>query len=401
MVTLYGQTLSRREVAARCGSLSQIGGVRLLHFGDGPERDVRLLEFRNGTGLRFTVMIDRGFDIGECEHRGRAIGWHSPAGFPHPHLADPEGEGGLGWLRAASGLLVTCGLDQILSGEETDAGHYDYSGRREVRTTLHGRVSMLPGRLTGYGEGWDGDECLLWCEGIVQQTALFGENLHLIRRIEARLGSNEIFIQDRVVNQGFSPTPHMYLYHINLGYPLLDAGTRYVAPIGETLWAAHAGADYERQGIGCRTMGAPSPSFREQVWQHDMEADAEGRVRVALLNDRLALGFEVETRADEFPCHFEWQNLRSGLYALGIEPATNHVLGRRFAEERGELIWLGYGEERRYRTVFRILDGAAALAASEARINAGPRAPDQDYPPLSGRFPALDRASTSEATPIS
>jgi hypothetical protein len=342
-------------------------------------------------------MVDRGFDIGDCEHRGRAVGWHSPVGFPHPHLANPEGEDGLGWLRAASGLLVTCGLDQILSGEESGAAHYDYPPRRRIRTTLHGRVSMLPARLTGYGETWDGDGCVLWCEGIVQQTALFGENLHLIRRIEARIGSDEILINDRVVNQGFSSTPHMYLYHINLGYPLLDAGSRYVAPITETLWAAHAGAEYERQRIGCRRMGAPSPTFREQVWQHAMQADSEGLVRVALLNDRLALGFEVETRADEFPCHFEWQNLRAGNYALGIEPATNHVLGRGFAEERGELIWLGHGEERRYHTVMRILDGAAALAASEARIRASAQAPEQDYPPPTGRFPAL--APRTDLTP--
>ncbi|MCB8881186.1 aldose 1-epimerase family protein [Acidisoma cellulosilytica] len=391
MVTLFGQRLDRRDLAARCGSLSQFAGVRLLSFADGAERGVRLLEFRTGTGLRFTVMIDRGFDIGDCEHRGRAIGWHSPVGFPHPHLASPEGEDGLGWLRAASGLLVTCGLDQILSAEETSADHFDYPGRRKVRTTLHGRVSMLPGRLTGYGESWDGDDCVLWCEGVVQQVALFGENLHLIRRIEARMGSDEILIQDRVVNQGFSPTPHMYLYHINLGYPLLDDGARYVAPIGETLWAAHAGAEYERQGIGYRTMGAPSAGFREQVWQHAMQADAEGLVRVALLNDRLGLGFEVETREREFPCHFEWQNLRSGSYALGIEPATNHVLGRNFAEERGELIWLGEGEARQYRTVLRVLDGATALKACEDRIRTTAIAPAQDYPRPTGRFAPLTR----------
>ncbi len=181
----------------------------------------------------------------------------------------------------------------------------------------------------------------------------------------------------------------MYLYHINLGYPLLDAESRYVAPITETLWAAHAGADYERQGVGYRRMGAPSASFREQVWQHAMQADAEGLVRVALFNDRLAFGIEIETNEQEFPCHFQWQNLRAGSYALGIEPATNHVLGRRFAEDRDELIRLGQGEEQRYRTVFRILDGAPAIAASEARIRAASIAPKQDYPPLSRRFPAL------------
>ena len=389
MVKLYGQDLSRRETTARLGRLSQVAGVRLMTLGDGVERGVRMLEFRTGTGLRFTVMIDRGFDIGDCEQSGRAIGWHSPAGFPHPGLADPEAEGGLGWLRAASGLLVTCGLDQILSGSDTDAAHFNYGPRQTVRTTLHGRVSMVPARLTGYGERWDGDDCTLWCEGIVQQSALFAENLVLVRRIEAHVGSDEIRIHDRVVNEGFSPTPHMYLYHINLGYPLLDAGTRYIAPVAETIWAVHAGEGYRTQGVGYQRAGAPQPAFREQVWQHNMTPDGTGRVRVAVINDRLTLGVEVETRLDQFPCHFQWQNFRAGHYALGIEPATNHVHGRKFAQERGELIWLEHGEGRHYDTTLRILSSQEDLDGAEARVRAVAPPAEEDYPTPSANYRTL------------
>ena len=74
MVTLFGETLSRRALAERNGSLSQFAGVQLSTLGDGVERGVRRLEFRTGTGLRFTVLIDRAMDIAECEHAGRAIG---------------------------------------------------------------------------------------------------------------------------------------------------------------------------------------------------------------------------------------------------------------------------------------------------------------------------------------
>jgi hypothetical protein len=389
MVMLFGERLSRRQVSERAGMVSQFAGVRLMTLGDGVERDVRIIEFRTGTGLRFTVMVDRGFDIGDCEHRGRSIGWHSPAGFRHPGLSRPEEEGGLGWLRAMSGLLVTCGLDHILSSETASAAHFNYPGRKDVNAILHGRVSMIPGRLTGYGETWDGDECTLWCEGIVQQSTVFGEDLHLIRRIEADIGGDAIRLTDRVVNHGFYKTPHMYLYHINLGYPLLDAEARYVAPIREVIWAAHAGEDYARQNVGYRRMSWPRPDFREQVWQHDMAGDDSGCVRVALMNDRLALGFEVETLSAQLPAHYQWQNFQAGQYTIGIEPATNHVLGRRFAEERSELIWLAHGEERRYDTVFRVLDGPAALIASEQRIRAAAEQPVEDYPAPTGRFPAI------------
>ena len=111
---------------------------------------------------------------------------------------------GLAWARSFSGLLLTCGLDHIL-GPERGAGRQLQLSRQERRSrhSLHGRVSTIPARLTGYGETWDGDRCVLWAEGIVQQSAVFGEDLHLIRRIEADVGGNEIRISDRVVNHGF------------------------------------------------------------------------------------------------------------------------------------------------------------------------------------------------------
>ena len=392
MVKLFGEELSRRDVATRSGALSQFAGVRLMELGDGVERGIRLLEFRTGTGLRFTVLIDRALDIADCEFKGQAIGWHSPSGFRHPGLHEYEGEGGLAWLRSFSGLLVTCGLDHILFMYDAPTESYIYGPRQTASHSIHGRVGTIPAKLTGYGERWEGDRCFLWAEGVVQQAAVFGEDLHLIRRIEAEVGTNDIRLTDRVVNHGFYRTPHMFCYHINVAHPVLAAGSRYLAPIRDVVWAGHAGADYRKQQVGYRTLPGPQHNFHEQVWQHEMGVDALGEVPVALVNDRLGLGLEVTTRKDQFPCQYEWQNLQQGQYALGIEPSTNHVLGNKAARERGEMIWLAHGDERRYDTVFRVLDGATAIAASEARISAIARQPDEDYPepsnnhlPIGGR----------------
>jgi hypothetical protein len=389
MVQLHGRSYARQDLAAHSGALSQFAGVRLVTLGDGVERGVRMLEFRTGTGLRFTVLVDRAMDIADCEHAGRAIGWHSPTGFRHPGLHEYEGEGGLSWLRSLSGLIVTCGLDHILFMHQDRADHYVYGPRTGVASSLHGRIGTIPARLTGYGERWDGDACVLWAEGIVQQATVFGEDLHLVRRIEADVGGNAIRLTDRVVNHGFYRTPHMFCYHVNLGHPLLDEGARYLAPIRDVVWAAHAGEGYRRQDVGYRTLSGPRRDFHEQVWQHAMGADQDGLVPVALVNDALGLGFLVETRQAQFPCQFEWQNLQAGHYALGIEPATNHVQGKDFARERGELIWLDHGEERCYDTRLVVLDGAAAIAETEARIAAIARQPEADYPPPSHVYPAI------------
>ena len=389
MTRLYGQTMSRRALAERTGALSQFAGVRLMTLGDGVERGVRQLEFRTGSGLRFTVLIDRAMDIAECEHSGRAVGWHSPSGFRHPGLHEYEGEGGLGWFRSFSGLMVTCGLDHVLFMHDDPADHYFYGPRKTVSSSLHGRVGTIPARLTGYGERWEGDDCFLWAEGVVQQSTVFGEDLHLIRRIEAKVGTDEIRLHDRVVNHGFYRTPHMYCYHINVGYPVLGEGSRYVAPIRDVVWASHAGDDYRKQGAGYRTLTAPILNFHEQVWQHDMAADAEGRVNVALVNEALGFGFEVETLRSQFPAMYEWQNLHAGHYALGIEPSTNHVQGKDFARDRGELIQLEHGEERRYDSIFRILPDAVAVADAVRRIEGVQQQPEDEYPEPSGVYPSI------------
>ena len=388
MTRLFGQSLTRAEIAARTGSLAAFGGVRLVTLADGLERGVRMLEFRTGTGLRFTVMVDRAMDIAEMEHQGRAIGWHSPTQFRNPALFEPESEDGLGLMRSFSGFLATCGMDHILGAEEVPAAHYNYPRRATAKQGLHGRVSQIPARLTGYGERWEGERCILWAEGIVVQAALFGEVLHLTRRIEADLGGNEIRLTDRVENAGFAVTPHMFFYHVNLGFPLLDAGSRYLAPISDMIWASHA-ENYRAQGTGYRSMGPPQNGFAEQVWAHEMRADPAGQVSVALINDRLALGLEMVTRKAQLPCHYQWQNLQAGQYVLGIEPSTHHVTGNLAARLRGEMIWLQAGEARDYASIFRVLEGEGAIAAAETRIRGVQAQPDDDYPLLSGDFPAL------------
>ncbi|WP_459615372.1 aldose 1-epimerase family protein [Bordetella sp. 2513F-2] len=391
MTRLYGRDLGRTELARRAGSLAQFAGVRLVTLGDGVERGIRCLEFRTGSGLQFHVLVDRAMDVGPCEYRGAAIGWQSPTGFRHPGLHEYEGEGGLAWLRSFSGLLVTGGLDHTLFMDSAPAGHYHYTPRRSVDSSLHGRVSNLPARLAGYGERWEGDDCILWCEGVVSQATVFGEDLELVRRIEARVGESAFTLHDVVRNRGFYRTPHMFLYHINVGYPVLDEGSRYVAPVRHTPWASHADA-LQAQGAGCRLQPGPRPGFHEQVYEHAMAADAQGRIPVALVNPGYdggrGLGFSVEVEAAQFPCQFQWQNYQEGLYAMGIEPSTHHVLGARHAREHDQMIWLEHDESRTYRTRFAVLDGAGEIAAFEERVAAIGTPPLPDYPAITGRFEA-------------
>jgi hypothetical protein len=389
MVELFGRKRSRSEIEARTGALAQVAGVELLEYADGPQRGVRVLDFRTGAGLSFRIALDRGFDLLAANYRGVPIGWHSPAGPRHPGLASVEENRGWGFLRSFTGLLATCGLDQVLAPAASSVAQYIYPGFSESDYPLHGRISQVPARLVGYGERWEGDACTLWAEGEVAQMAVFGENLVLTRRIEAALGDTTITVEDRVENRGFRPTPHMLLYHYNFGYPLLDEGAELLVPSRAIVHAMHD--DAHAQGVGYRIQGPPRADFSEQVYEHDVVAGPDGMASALLINPGLgAGGFGIRLDYDRsaLPCLIQWQCLQSGLYVLGIEPSTNHVLGRKFAEERGELMFLEHAETRHYRTRLSVLDGAAAIAAARHAIEAL-HPPPADFSAPTGKFPKL------------
>ena len=374
MPNLLDQGLSRRALAQRLGRLDAVAGVRLATLGDGAERGVRVLEFRTGTGLDFEVMVDRCMDVGAVRYRGAAIGWQSPTGFRTPWLHDPEGERGLGFLRSFTGFMNTCGLDHAFFMETRPADRYGYPAREAVDQPLHGRAPFTPARLVGYGARWEGDDCVLWAEGEVIQAAVFGENLHLFRRIEARVGEGGFTVEDRVENHGFARTPHMLLYHVNLGWPLLDDGSELRAPVERVMWRSH---EVYQNGVGYRTMPAPQRGFVEQVYTHAVAAEADGTVPAALINRRLELGgdgpglaFLIEYDRNQLPVLLEWQNMSEGGYALGIEPSTAHPGGAALNEEHGLSRHLDHRESYRYRTRFSVVSGTEAVAALEARIDA-------------------------------
>ena len=344
---------SRSTLARHAGDISAYGGVRAVVLDNGIERGIRVLEFRTGGGLRFDVMVDRAMDIGLAEFDDISVGWRSPTGFRHPGLHENNDEDGLSWLRSMSGLVVTGGLDHTLFGGEVDATRYRYPPKQTVRHGLHGRVANLPAQLTGYGTTWiDEDRCVLWAEGEVLQATNFGEHLVLRRRVEADLGGTEIRLTDVVTNAGFDPTPHMFLYHVNVGWPLLDKGSRFVADIDETIWQTDSVAE---QGVDNLVFDEPLPGFVEQVYEHRLRPDANGRHRTAVVNPVLGRTFELDVDATAFPCFFEWLNLRAGGWAVGLEPSTHHVGGDQAARDDGSMIWLQHDESRRYESTFRFL----------------------------------------------
>jgi hypothetical protein len=320
---MFGTALA--EALPRIGSLDQVARVDRFVEDDGPARGARRLRVVNGGGLEFDVHPDRGLDIGAASYNGVPLAWISSTGVTRPDAYEPEGRG---WLRTfGGGLVTTCGLDSFGPPADDEAGVVG----------MHGRIGSIPARL---GEVTATPE-IVAVSGQVRQTAVFQENLLLERRISSVVGSNALRIDDTVTNEGENPSPHMVLYHVNLGWPLLDSGTvidipaRSVEPRDEDAVA----------GFGERTrIGDPTAGFREQVYIH--EAGDERVARVVNAARGLALTLRY---SDTLPAVFQWKLTATKHYVLGLEPAnTPEIQGRAAARANGRLPELQPGESRSY-----------------------------------------------------
>ncbi|WP_344680125.1 aldose 1-epimerase family protein [Saccharopolyspora taberi] len=319
--------LTPGQLRQRVGSLAQVAGIDRFCEEDGLARGARRFQVRTGSGLVFDVLPDRGLDLGAASFRGVPLAWISPAGHVAPGHAE---HAGAGWQRTfGGGLLTTCGLDQF-GAPSTDGGQ-DFG--------LHGRASSTPAQqVNAVADG------RLEVTGRLRQTRLFGENLVLDRTIASGIGSRAITVTDTVTNDGFQSQPHMLLYHMNLGWPLVSPAAVLRVPGSRPV---ARDADAERGLDFWDRFTEPDPGFAEQVFRHDF-AEA-GPVEVRLENPELglALGIRFDTR--QLPGLFQWKMLGAGSYVLGVEPANCRVIaGRGAARAEGELPVLEPGESRSY-----------------------------------------------------
>jgi len=359
MIRLFGTEYSKKDLLARVGDVSQIGGVRLHTLADGAERGVRAVDFRTGSGLDFTVLVDRGLDISGAAYKGRSLAWRSPTGDVSPAYYE---EPGLGWLRSFyGGLMVTCGL--------TYAGAPTVDEGRALG--IHGRVSNLPASNVCADAGWEGDSYVMWVQGKVRETAVFGENIELSRRISARLGEPKIWVHDKVTNLGYQETEHMILYHINAGFPVVDAGSRLIAPVVDYK-PRDADAEVEKELYA--SFSEPTSAFRERVYYLEMAEDADGSVSAALVNPTFnggdGFGFYVRYPKRELPKFAEWKMMGEGTYVVGMEPANCWVEGRAKERERGTLQFLKPGESREYHLEIGVLASKDEIEDFEENVRA-------------------------------
>ena len=84
MAQLYGTQFSKSDLLKRVGDISQIAGATRFEYTEGKAKGTAAIEIKNGSGLRFVVLPDRGMDIGYTECNGIAVSYISKTGVVNP-----------------------------------------------------------------------------------------------------------------------------------------------------------------------------------------------------------------------------------------------------------------------------------------------------------------------------
>ena len=315
---LYGRSFD--GAVSRLGALAQAVSVESSIQTDGADTGSRRIRIVNGP-LDLELLPDRGLDIGQVRTHGIPLAWISGIGFPPLSPGDADGHG---WLRGfGGGMLTTCGL--LNFGPPAEDGGEQHP--------LHGRYSSLRAQVIRAEAG----PREIVVEGIVRESTVFGADLELRRRIVVPIGQSVIRVTDLIRNRGGREVEPMVLYHLNLGWPLIEEGTRLRSPASEVRprdAAAAAGIDTWEMFPGLQA------EYPEQVFQHVLP---EGRVEVGVAAPS-GLGVRIRFDGSALPALFQWRVAESGRYVLGVEPASvPTILGRAVAREQGLLTALAPG----------------------------------------------------------
>jgi len=326
-------------------------------FRGGLSDGVEMLTIANGD-LQIHILPTRGMSIWDMPYGERRVGWKSPVRGPvHPAFVDLGEPSGLGWLDGFDELLVRCGLESNGAPEFAENG--------TLLFPLHGRIGNKPARQVTVTIDPGSQEVAV--VGVVEETRFHFLKLRMTTTIKTRAGEKGFRMHDEIENLSQSPAEMQMLYHVNFGDPLLDAGSKVVAPI-KTLVPRNAHA---AEGIGnWSSYEAPQPGFEEQVYLFELLAGDDGATQAMLKNAHGTEGALLKFNKKQLPCFTVWKNTTSLAdgYVTGIEPGTNFPNPRTYEGAQGRIVKLGPGGSFGFDFELAYLSHTAEVEAAETDI---------------------------------
>ena len=331
----------------KVGHISQLGGIKRITLGDGPAKGVEAYEVYNAMGLRGLLLADLCLDLYEFSYKGINFAFHSKGGIISPAGYD-GGSDFASFFRA--GMLYTCGLLNTGPGcDDEGVFHCD-----------HGKIGMTPASSLSATEDWSRDNPVFTVSGRIREAGVTMHNMLLHRQVETGLYDKEIRIKDMVENLEPFPVEHMILYHINIGYPLLDIGGKLYVNSEKTLPRT---TETKEAVDSCLDVSEPLDHKHEDCFFHFPKLDPSGIARAAFVNHELQLGLYVEYSGDTLPILVQWKNMCPHDYVVAIEPSNSYIMGRSKERENGTLPKIEPYRKVEYRVTLGVLDGSDEIDA--------------------------------------
>ncbi len=336
----------------RFDTIHQIGGIQTGSI-DYPQpmggQSCRVAFINTGSGLRLTVTLDRGGDIVEAAYNDTNLAYLTPNGYKPPSHAYHQGEDWLtGW---PGGLCTTCGPEHIGGPREEDGG----------MTMLHGRFSNTPAAVVAIKNPNPAKGDLeMRLEMIIRDSRMYGPTFEVRRSISCTLGQTEIRQHDEVTNLADDTYAHNWLYHVNLGYPLIDEGTQLVYAGKGSSWqpegVKRTGEDYAKLKTITGNVDSHTRSTSNVVLIDDLKTADDGLVHIGAINASRGIGFELAYTPEQLPRLGNWQHLGPrGTYVCGLEPYYGSLLGKNDDPHADAVTWLKPGESRKYEMQMKVL----------------------------------------------
>lgn len=273
----------------RISNFAQVASLRRYTLTEGREKGLDVIDCDNGK-IRFLLNVSKACDMMQLYYNGQNMTFISKNGFMQREVPFAS--------RFEGGMLYTCGIDSV--------------GEREGFEE-HGTIHNTPAQILR--AECNAQEIVV--EAVIQDTEICGKNLTIRRRITTPIGGDTISVNDTLVNESFRDENYCLLYHVNIGYPMLDAGAKIVTDTDQCLprtkWA-------QKNIETAYQISAPVPNLEETCYYL-----APKFSEVSLVNEKIGRKFTVSYSGETLPHFLAWKSMASGDYAVGLEPCTTKL----------------------------------------------------------------------------
>lgn len=270
----------------KISNFKQVASVTRYQITSGKEQGLNVIDCNNGK-LRFLLNESKGLDIMQLYHNGVNVSFLSKNSFTNREINFEN--------RFEGGMLYTCGFDSVAERDGYEMhGTYHNSNAEVTHVECSERGIIV--------------------EASIRNSALFGKNLVIKRRVYTEINGDSVRVSDTLINEAYGPEDYCVLYHVNFGYPMLDEGAFITAnydniePVDD--WAN----EHIEKAMMIERPEALKP---ETCYFISMNEPT-----VSLTNEKLGKKCTLTYSGDTLPCFVEWKSMASGDYALGLEPST-------------------------------------------------------------------------------